>query len=100
MNILVDQHGHVFLSGFSLADFVSAEDDDPEFDAWTSNAAADRPDVDTGIAETQGLVIRTPASDVYAFACMFVEVRYFYQLPIPTLTAPSFVRSTLARALL
>jgi hypothetical protein len=87
----VDQNAHALLSGFSLAGFANTEDYDSELDAWTSNHAADGSGANTAI--TQALVPRTLASDVYAFACVFLEVGYYFRLRLPMLT--TFVLSDL-----
>lgn len=86
-NILVDQNAHALLSGFSLTGFANTEDDDSEFDAFTSNYAVDGSDANTEITQAQSLGPRTLASDVYAFAYVFLEVGYYFKLRLPTLTA-------------
>ncbi|KIM79846.1 hypothetical protein PILCRDRAFT_823036 [Piloderma croceum F 1598] len=70
-NILVDQNAHALLSGFSLAGFANTEDYDSELNALTSNYGADGSDANTEVTQARP---RTLASDVYAFACVFLEI--------------------------
>lgn len=94
----MDQDSHVRLAGFSLARFSDAEDYDFELAAWTRNPASeDASNIDRKCGvEAQDL---TPASDVYAFACVCLEVSCNWQLAVPFL--PSlFVRFMLINAFL
>jgi hypothetical protein len=83
-----------------LAGFSDAEDYDLELAVWNSKPGEeDGSDPGMENIEAEELVRWSPASDVYAFACLCLEVRYNDKLRTPLLTS-HFVRSTLVKVML
>jgi len=72
-NILIDQDLHARLAGFSLAGLADPENYDSELAGWTSESTAED-ESDTDIANAEESILKTTAADVYAFACVCLEI--------------------------
>jgi len=76
-NVLIDQDLHARLSGFSLAQFADTEGYDFGPTAWTLQPTTeDEFDSTSGDIEPEAdeIVFRTSANDIYAFACLVLEI--------------------------